>query len=639
LPVSDDEFVGLLIEDSPSDAFLFQDLILQSHPRMKLHHAEQLQDGLELLRDRAIELVLLDLSLPDAQGIETVSRTHAARPDAAIIVLTGLDDEAKAVQAMQEGAQDYLVKGQVDRTLLARAIRYARERKRTEAAAHRFTLERAARARAQEDERRARFLADASRALASSLDQDATLSAVAKLAVPAMADGCLIDLVTEEGVVRRVAAVSLDGRPPEPWLEDLLLLPALEEPLRGQSPGDVVLLTEISEEALRSFRLPGRWTQPAAPRAAGIFPLMVSGRLVGTMTFLAWFPERRQGHEALWALELSGQVALALAVASTRPDVGPGRHPSSVAAATPMKLAEESSLQGSFPGGERVLGESRLPEEGDTLGGSDGGRFRVKATIGAGSMGVVYEAKDLLLGRTVALKMMRLHSSGSPQRTAGLFLVEARAIARLNHENIIHLFDAGVWRGVPYLVIEHLQGGPLYQFLRREQFPPLRAVAVMCQVLNGLEHAHRHGIVHRDLKPSNVFLLSDGRIKILDFGLAQMALAMGSPPTAAGTPGYMAPEQWRCEQQDQRVDLWAAGVMLFEMLAGDRPFHADSNVELCKQVTADAEPPSLQRFAPSLPGEAERLLNKALQKQPERRFQTAAELRAALQELEPLLEA
>jgi len=633
--MSDEEFVGLLIEDSPSDAFLFQELILQSHPKMKLHHAERLQDGLELLRDPAIELVLLDLSLPDAQGIETVSRTHSAREDAAIIVLTGLDDESTAVQAMQEGAQDYLVKGQVDRTLLARAIRYARERKRTEKAAHRFTLERAARARAVEDERRARFLAEASRALASSLDQDATLSAVAKLSVPAIGEGCLIDLEAEEGGVRRVVAVSLDGRPPEQWLEDLRQLPALQEPLRGQNAGDVVLLPDIPEEAVRALRLPARWTQPA-PRAAGIFPLMVGGRLVGTMTFLAWFPERRQGQEALWALELSGQVSLALAVASTRPDVGPGRHPSS--AATPMKLAEESSLQGAFPGGERVPDDPRLPDVGDTLGGADGDRFKIKAAIGAGSMGVVYEAKDLLLGRTVALKMMRVHASGSPQRTAGLFLVEARAIARLNHENIIRLFDAGVWRGVPYLVIEHLEGGPLYQFLRREQFPHLRAVAIMVQVLNGLEHAHRHRIVHRDLKPSNVFLLGDGRIKILDFGLAQMAAAMGSGPAAAGTPGYMAPEQWRGEQQDQRVDLWAAGVMLFEMLAGDRPFQAESTSELREQVTADVEPPSLQRLSPSLPPEAERLLNKALQKQPERRFQTAAELRAALQELEPLLE-
>jgi serine/threonine protein kinase len=349
------------------------------------------------------------------------------------------------------------------------------------------------------------------------------------------------------------------------------------------------------------------------------------------MTFLTWFPERRQGYEALWALELAGQVSLALAVANTRPDLGK----------SPSRASDESSLPDVFPGGERVGPAIPMPDVGDTVGGADGDRFKIKATIGAGSTGVVYRAKDLLLGRTVAIKVMRLHPSRSPQRTLGFFLVEARAIARLDHENIIRLFDAGTWRDLPYLVIEHLEGQPLYQFLSRELFSPRGAVGIMIQVLDGLEHAHGNGIVHRDLKPSNVFLLSGRTIKILDFGLAQMAAAaMGNALSpAAGTPGYMAPEQWRGEQQDQRADLWAAGVMLFEMLAGDRPFQAESSAGLRDLVTDDAQPPSLQRLAPGLPGEAERILNKALQKRPERRFQTAAELRAALRELEPLLQA
>jgi hypothetical protein len=399
----------------------------------------------------------------------------------------------------------------------------------------------------------------------------------------------------------------------------------------GAGAGEVAVLSGLSEAAFQALELPERWSH-SRPYSAAVFPLLAGGHRVGTMTFLTWFPERRQGHEALWALELAGQVSLALAVASTRPDLG------SSSGATPLMRVDESSLHDPGLAGERAPDDLQLPGVGDTLGGMDGGRFKILATIGAGSMGVVYQAKDRLLGRTVALKVMRLHPSGSPQRTGGLFLVEARAIARLNHENIIRLFDAGVWREVPYLVIEYLEGRPLYQFLRREQFPPLRAVAIMVQVLDGLEHAHSHDIVHRDLKPSNVFLLGDGRIKILDFGLAQMAAAMGSVPAAAGTPGYMAPEQWRGEPQDQRVDLWAAGVMLFEMLAGDRPFQAESTTELRKQVTAHAEPPSLQRLSPWLPREAEALLHKALQKQPEQRFQTAAEMRTALQELEPLLE-
>src|SRR5262245_57960978 len=138
LAMPDDEFTALLIEDSQTDAILLKVLVGQSNPGMKLLHAERLQEGLKLLSDEAIEIVLLDLSLPDAHGIDTVIRTHAARKDVAIIVLTGMDDEMTAVQAMQEGAQDYLVKGQVDRTILFRAIRYARERKRTQEASHRL---------------------------------------------------------------------------------------------------------------------------------------------------------------------------------------------------------------------------------------------------------------------------------------------------------------------------------------------------------------------------------------------------------------------------------------------------------------------------------------------------------------------
>src|SRR6185295_15887715 len=147
--MSDDELSGLLIEDNPSDVLLFREMSSSGRARLKLMHAERLQDGLALLRSDAFDVVLLDLSLPDAFGLETVTRTYATRQDVPIIILTGTNDELLAMQAMNAGAQDYLVKGQFDRDILARAILYARERKRTEAATQRVVREQAARASAE----------------------------------------------------------------------------------------------------------------------------------------------------------------------------------------------------------------------------------------------------------------------------------------------------------------------------------------------------------------------------------------------------------------------------------------------------------------------------------------------------------
>jgi signal transduction histidine kinase/DNA-binding NarL/FixJ family response regulator len=312
--MADDKLTVLLIEDSLADAFLLQELLAIGRSRLKLLHAERLKDGLEHLRRGSIDVVLLDLSLPDAYGIETVTQTHATSPDVAIVVLTGLDDEATAIRAMHEGAQDYLVKGQVDRNLLIRAIRYARERKRTEETNHRLVREQAARASAEAAERRARFLAEASRTLASSLDFDTTLSTVAGLAVPVVADCCLVDLLQESGQVRRVAAISPDGGgSPELWREEPSDLPEAAGPV-GQAlrQGEATVLTELTEPVYRSLRLPDRWEHLHIPRSASIVPMLARGRILGAMTFLTWHPERHQGQESLVAMELAGLAALAV---------------------------------------------------------------------------------------------------------------------------------------------------------------------------------------------------------------------------------------------------------------------------------------------------------------------------------------
>ena len=179
----------LLVEDDPAARFLLEELVeeIRTFP-LQLHYAERLSEALELLRQVPIDVLLLDLSLPDAQGVETVTRAHAEAQALAIVVLTSLDDEQTALRAMHAGAQDYLVKGTVDSALLGRSIRYALQRKRAEESARHLAREQMARVSAESSARRSRFIAESSRVLASSHDCEANLSSVARLALPMLAD-------------------------------------------------------------------------------------------------------------------------------------------------------------------------------------------------------------------------------------------------------------------------------------------------------------------------------------------------------------------------------------------------------------------------------------------------------------------
>jgi hypothetical protein len=216
------------------------------------------------------------------------------------------------------------------------------------------------------------------------------------------------------------------------------------------------------------------------------------------------------------------------------------------------------------------------------------GKFKIEERLGAGGMGIVYAARDLALGREVAIKLMRLERSVGRfgDRLPEVFDREARATARLNHPNVVTLHQFGNWNGILYLVLERLHGETLAAHLERGPVPLLTALAIMEQVANALVHTHAAGVIHRDLKPQNVFLLVDGGVKVLDFGVSGLALATApTPPTStgedtsprmtlshAGTPGYMAPEQWLGEPQDGRTDLWAIGVMLYQLVTGTLPF-------------------------------------------------------------------
>jgi serine/threonine protein kinase len=214
-------------------------------------------------------------------------------------------------------------------------------------------------------------------------------------------------------------------------------------------------------------------------------------------------------------------------------------------------------------------GSGRLVKVGDIIGG----HFRVEAELGRGGMGVVYRATDLTLDRQVALKIMMAERWPAEARPH-LFEVfdrEARATAKLSHPSIVNLHHAGDDHGVLYLVLELLRGESLQTRIERALPSSAEAADIVEQILRGLVHAHEQGILHRDLKPQNVFVCEDGRVRLLDFGLASLQDRAAAKEAAAmskgGTPSYMAPEQWLGGPQDARTDVWAVGMILYRMLS------------------------------------------------------------------------
>jgi len=269
--------------------------------------------------------------------------------------------------------------------------------------------------------------------------------------------------------------------------------------------------------------------------------------------------------------------------------------------------------------------------------GSRFGPYEILSPLGSGGMGEVYRARDSRLVRIVALKILPQHLNLDPERLRR-FEQEARLASSLNHPNIISVYEFGSQDGVPYLAAELLEGESLRQKMRSGQIPLKKAVGWGVQIAEGLAAAHGKGIVHRDLKPENIFITSDGRLKILDFGLAKLRLSDASEarddnPTRSldsragvivGTPGYMAPEQVRGSSVDHRVDLFALGAILFEMFSGKRAFHGPSSVEtLNAALTVDPmEKISFDR----LPAALGLIVRRCLEKQPDERFQSARDL-------------
>jgi hypothetical protein len=293
------------------------------------------------------------------------------------------------------------------------------------------------------------------------------------------------------------------------------------------------------------------------------------------------------------------------------------------------------SRQAAPPGsdGGPTFAEGAAPSAPATAVLSPGQRlgvYEIAAFLGAGGMGQVYRARDPRLSREVAVKVLPAGLEQAPERVRR-FTQEARAAGQLNHPNILAIYDVGTHAGAPYLVSELLVGETLRERLAGgKRLPWRRAVEIAAQIARGLAAAHAAGIVHRDLKPENVFMTRDGRVKILDFGLAKLTQGEGAEATTQagvvmGTVGYMSPEQVRGEAVDPRSDLFALGAILHEALAGTPPFRRGAAMETLAAILSD-EPPDLAAGHPELPPALLRIVRRCLEKQLEARFQSASDL-------------
>ena len=247
------------------------------------------------------------------------------------------------------------------------------------------------------------------------------------------------------------------------------------------------------------------------------------------------------------------------------------------------------------------------------------GHHRMLGRLGEGGMGVVFKAEDLKLKRTVALKFLPSHAVEDPEFKQR-FLREAQAAAALHHPHICTIFELNEEHG--FLAMELIEGGGLNDRIRQRPLKLGEALRIASEVAEGLKAAHEKGIVHRDIKSGNILLTPDGQAKITDFGLATLndRTRITKTGVALGTPGYMAPEQARGETVDRRADIWALGVVLYEMLSGRLPFQADSEAAVVHSILHD-EPEPLTAQRAGLPLELDRIVSKCLAKHTEERYQ------------------
>ena len=260
------------------------------------------------------------------------------------------------------------------------------------------------------------------------------------------------------------------------------------------------------------------------------------------------------------------------------------------------------------------------------------GKYELLRELGRGAMGVVYEAFDPTIERTVALKTIRRDQLEGAEAVDVIarFQREARAAGRLNHPNIVSIYDFGDDKSTTFIAMEFVHGRELKSYFEKnERFPMAQIVRVMGQLLDALEYSHNYGVVHRDIKPANVIIQPNGQVKVADFGIARIESSQYTQAgTVLGTPAYMSPEQFMGQTVDRRSDIFSAGVVLYQFLTGERPFSGAATTIMHKVLSVDPPPPSMLNVQVPRPFDA--VIAKAMAKRPEDRFQTAREFSDAI---------
>ena len=284
---------------------------------------------------------------------------------------------------------------------------------------------------------------------------------------------------------------------------------------------------------------------------------------------------------------------------------------------------------------QTIAAESpELPAEGEEF---TVGRYQIEGQLGQGAMGVVYKAVDPTIGRSVALKTIRLDQSLASIQLEELrerSLREAQVAGQLSHPNIVTIFDVVEMAGNIFIAMEYIEGQELSRFCGKEiPLKPRQVVTIIAQVCDALNYAHKEGVVHRDIKPGNIMLLKDGRPKIMDFGITKM-ISSDATQTAAmlGTPSYMSPEQVDLEKVDGRSDLFSLGAMFYEMLCGQRPFTGPNITAILRKITTE-DPTPLEQVNPKIHPTLAAVVMKLLAKEPDDRYQSGAEVVADLKRL------